>query len=88
MSLNRKRVGVVVACALWLSASACGDGHREEIGRHARAWVDRQQDSAAVQDSARGMADSVYTDSITAGWTTDDWLHFWHEVEKEQARRK
>ena len=81
-------MGVVVACALGLSTLACGDSRREEIGQHARAWVDRQHDSTATQDSALVMADSLRTDSITATWTTDDWLSFWYEVEKEQARRK
>jgi hypothetical protein len=88
MNLSRWRVGVVLCCTVGLSALACSDQRSEEIGRHARAWVDRQHDSTATQDSTLVMADSLRTDSVTADWTTDDWLYFWHEVEKEQARRK
>ncbi len=68
-------------------SAACGDAHRADISEKARAWVDRLHDTTTVQAADSLPADSAYVDSLASTFTTDDWLMFWHEVEKEKARR-
>jgi hypothetical protein len=45
-------------------------------------------DTQPPESTDTPAADSLVLDSATAGWTTDEWVRFWEEVEKEQVRRR
>lgn len=87
MNLLNRWARAVALCGVAGVVTACGDAHQADIKARAHAWVDRLRDTTKVDTLALENADSVWVDSVGAGFTTDDWLYFWHEVEEEQARR-
>jgi hypothetical protein len=75
-------------CLAVLALAACGDAREAQIRARAQSWVDRQYDTVKTDSLAPSEPDSALVDSISAAWTTEDWVRFWDEVEKAQARRK
>jgi hypothetical protein len=89
---------IVAACVAWLAVVACADSRVAEIRTRAQAWVDRLHDSAAADTAAAdtlaadtlaaGIPDSAQLDAWARAWTPEDWVRFWEEVEREEARRR
>ena len=76
------------ACALLgLILAACEDSTTSDVKVLALHWVDRQFDSLS-DSGASLLPDSVWIDSLAVTWTSDEWLRFWEEVEREQIRRR
>jgi hypothetical protein len=80
------------AALLWLTwlcvISGCGEPDQTATRQWAQYYVDRMQDTQPPLSTDTPAADSLVLDSATAGWTTDEWIQFWREVGKEQARRR
>ena len=79
---------LLALCLGLLALAACGDVREAQIRARAQSWVDRQYDTVKVDSLAPSKPDSALVDSESAAWTTEDWVRFWDEVEKAQARRK
>jgi len=71
-------------CALF----GCEEPKKTSTRQWAMYYVDRMHDTQAPESTETPAADSLVLDSVTVAWTTDDWIQFWQEVEKEQVRRR
>jgi hypothetical protein len=80
---------VSLALAVIAVGGACEPRTDPKITRLAEFYVQRFADSMAndtLSDSAAVTLRKAEIDSVTAGWTPDDWNTFWYEVEQLRKR--
>lgn len=91
--MNRKRSvrllrWVLLGCGLVaMSLAACADRPESEIRAWAQYWVDCQNDTLAFDSLSDSLPDSTFLDSLAQGWTTEEWLLFWSEVDRAQGEK-
>ena len=76
--------GLAAVCG----AMGCGDPDSTDVKKWAHYWVEREADTSTVDTLHAKLPDSALLDSLGGAWTSEEWLRFWDEVEKEQARRR
>lgn len=79
---------IAILLAATCAVSGCQKPEKAAVRQWALYYVDRIHDTAPPESTDTPAADSLVLDSVTAAWTTDEWIRFWREVEKEQARRR
>ena len=87
------REAAFASCLAAVVVIACNDQPSSDIRRWAEYWVQRENDTLATDQVAPDsltavLPDSAWLDSLARTWTTEDWLLFWAEVEKQQQKRR
>ena len=74
--------------AAWiLGVAACTPAREQNIDRVAAYYVDKLNDTLATGGPEAGAStmEKPVIDSLTRGWTEENWQHFWEEVERLRA---